>query len=582
MTRPASSGQGEPDTYLFSPPERRALLAGWRKSQVIVVGSGLAFATVVVRCLPSIAGIILALTVAAASLGAVAVPIGGSTTDEWMPDLWRYAFKTATGSLRTLSGTPESGAILTLGSLFDRPGIEAAPSATSGPDACVAGSCGQPVGAGPYRIDGSGRRGERAPSERRVSRSEWNAGPYRRAGRITKLLSRHPLQGLELMRVVPEERGILSERHVGMVHDSQEQTYSVALGVQSRGFLLAAPEEQSRRVGAWAQALSSLAREGTPVCRVQWLVRSLPGDPGELYSYYREYGTGLGNPRLFRESSDQAVSYEELLSSCGARARCQEANIVLTVRSRSRGYHRKGCYPELEAANVLVGELVALTRRLQDAGVDAGDVLGVEELMACFAGTTSGRTGDAARAASGARIGSADPSRWAWPAAVEEHWDCVHVDSAWYSTYWVAQWPRVPVSSEFLAPLMLDAEDRRCMAVVMEPVSPAEAVRQVEQFRTTQVADEELRRTGGFIRTARARREHESLLRREQELADGHGQFRYSGYCAVEAGDRDALADARSRMEQAAGQARLELRLLYGRQGAALAYTLPIGRGLSR
>ena len=81
----------------------------------------------------------------------------------------------------------------------------------------------------------------------------------------------------------------------------------------------------------------------------------------------------------------------------------------------------------------------------------------------------------------------------------------------------------------------LSSEVRRTMSVVMEPLGPIEASRKVEQARTADIADAELRRRGGFLATARRRREEEILVRREVELADGHAQYRFSGYVTVSA-----------------------------------------------
>jgi hypothetical protein len=119
------------------------------------------------------------------------------------------------------------------------------------------------------------------------------------------------------------------------------------------------------------------------------------------------------------------------------------------------------------------------------------------------------------------------------------------------------------------------------MAVVMEPVGPLKASRQVEQARTADIADAELRRRGGFLSTARRRREEEILVRREGELADGHAQYRFSGYVTVSAADAELLEEACGRVEQAAGRAGLELRRCYGDQAQAFMCTLPLGHGLS-
>ena len=160
-------------------------------------------------------------------------------------------------------------------------------------------------------------------------------------------------------------------------------------------------------------------------------------------------------------------------------------------------------------------------------------------------------------------------------------WGRLRTDGTWHTTYWVAEWPRTDTGPDFLGPLLLSAEARRTMSVVMEPLGPIAASRQAEQARTADIADSELRRRGGFLATARRRREEEILARREIELADGHAQYRFSGYVTVSAPDPDALEDACGRVEQAAGQAGLELRRCYGDQANTFLCTLPLGRGLS-
>jgi hypothetical protein len=127
----------------------------------------------------------------------------------------------------------------------------------------------------------------------------------------------------------------------------------------------------------------------------------------------------------------------------------------------------------------------------------------------------------------------------------------------------------------------LSSEIRRTVSVVMEPVGPIEASRKVEQARTADVADAELRRRGGFLATARRRREEEILVRREVELADGHAQYRFSGYVTVSACTSASLDEACARVEQAAAQSGLELRRCYGDQVNTFLFTLPLGRGLA-
>jgi len=167
-----------------------------------------------------------------------------------------------------------------------------------------------------------------------------------------------------------------------------------------------------------------------------------------------------------------------------------------------------------------------------------------------------------------------------WPMGTEVGWDAVRTDGTWHATYWVSEWPRVDVHPDFLGPLLF-APLRRTLSMVMEPVDPARAARQVAQARTAGLADGELRRRNGFLNSARHTRERQSVDERDIELADGHAQFRYSGYLGVTADTRDELVVACAALEQAAGQARLEVKRLYGQQDGALLCLLPLGRGLA-
>jgi len=136
------------------------------------------------------------------------------------------------------------------------------------------------------------------------------------------------------------------------------------------------------------------------------------------------------------------------------------------------------------------------------------------------------------------------------------------------------------VTPDFLGPILFSSL-RRSVVLTMEPVDATRAARQVAQARTADIADGELRRRGGFLVTARHSRQKAGVEERDTELADGHAQYRFSGYVTVTADTRAELTAARAAVEQAAGQARIELRLLFGEQDLAFTCSLPLGRGLS-
>ena len=208
----------------------------------------------------------------------------------------------------------------------------------------------------------------------------------------------------------------------------------------------------------------------------------------------------------------------------------------------------------------------SLIRQLSDADVQVEGVLTADDLAQQLLRTYEPRP-------------TAVPLQDHWPMAMEESWSEVRVDGLVHATFWVSEWPRVEVRSDFLAPILLGSA--RCtLAVVMEPLGLDSAVRKVEASRTADLADTELRRRGGFVSTARHARESEVLARREAELAEGHASFRYSGYVTVSAPSDEQLAAACDVVQHAAGQSRLALRRLYGDQASAYTCTLPLCRGL--
>ena len=120
----------------------------------------------------------------------------------------------------------------------------------------------------------------------------------------------------------------------------------------------------------------------------------------------------------------------------------------------------------------------------------------------------------------------------------------------------------------------------RAVTTVMEPIAPSVAIRKVEAARTTDIADEQTRARTGFITTARKRLQQDATLRREEELADGHAEFRFAAYVTVSAPDPDELERSCAEVEHAAQQSRLELVRLYGQQAEGFTFTLPLARGL--
>ena len=342
-------------------------------------------------------------------------------------------------------------------------------------------------------------------------------------------------------------------RRVGVVVDRASGTWTAAMRVEGSGFALGDDTERSRKVAAWSAVLAGSAREGGGLHRLQWIARCLPGD---------------SDSRLAAAECDErgiaAGSYRSLLERAGPRLWAHEVVVALSVRSAT-GRGRRGAR---DASRQLVGELEAFERRCAAVGLEVDGALSPSALADRIL---------AAAAVSGAPVAIADA--WPWPLGIDESWSSLRTDATFHAVYWIADWPRTAVGSDFLLPLMLGSGLRRTISVTMAPVAPLKAVRQAEHARTSGVADAELRQRHGFAVTARLRHEHEATTRRETELAEGHGAFRFTGYLSVTVDDEASLPEATARLEQVAAQAQLELHRMYGAQQDGYCCTLPTGRG---
>jgi hypothetical protein len=376
-------------------------------------------------------------------------------------------------------------------------------------------------------------------------------------------------------RILQPPAGVGGPR-IGVVHDGRARTYTAVVALKSRAFVLLGEEDKHRRVDAWARVLGGLAREGSAVHRVQWVERALPDDGDVMTRYLSD---GLALPL----TSPPARSYLDLLSRAAPVAERHDVLLAVAVHAgRSGRAVRAAGGGDEGACAVLVRELQSLERQLRAAEVEVEGTLAPSALVQVLRQAVDRHPRTVVAREREQRVGG-DRSlqSWPWPVASEATWSGYRTDGTCHASYWVAEWPRVDVGPDFLRPLLLQSAARRTVSVTMEPISPSRATREVEQARTADVADEELRRRTGFMVTARRRREQEVVAKRETELADGHGQYRFSGYVTVTANDWDELDLAAGRVEQAAAQSHLELRRLYGAQDQAFTWSLPLCRGLA-
>lgn len=345
---------------------------------------------------------------------------------------------------------------------------------------------------------------------------------------------------------------------IGIATDRRHRTWVAVVRVAGAPFALLDPADQARRLEGWRVVLNSLGRPGTDVRRIQWIERSFPDASVDDQGCPGFPDTCPVNPAI--------DSYRALVAGAEPAQR-HESWIALSVE----GPPSPGSSNGLKAERILRRELRLLEGQLRNADLQPSAPLDRSLLVATIASVF-----EAPPAQRQTRAGGRSSP---WPAAQEEEWSHLRTGGMLHATYWVADWPRIDVSPNFLMPLLMTG-GRRTVSLIMEPVPPSRAAREVRSARTADAADEQLRSRAGFLPSARRDREAEGVMRREAELAEGHADFRYSGYVAVHAADRASLDVSCAEAEHAAQASQLELVRLYGRQGEAFTWTLPLGRGL--
>jgi hypothetical protein len=369
--------------------------------------------------------------------------------------------------------------------------------------------------------------------------------------------------------IVEVEVEATGERRIGAVVDRRHGTLTGGLVVSGAPFALFDDPERERAVTAWSAVLSAMATSPLAPARVQWIERTVPDRRQALRDRVAALLASADTATIDDAGAKSRASYAALVEAESVSALCHETIVAVSVRSHSRrraGFAAAVTGQHLQAAERLVETLGSLEERLSSVGYAVSGALSATGIAGYLDRTF--RDG-------GAPVHADRP----WPIASESHWAAFRTDALLHSTYWIAEWPRSDVSSAFLLPLLQDSGGRRTITVVMEPVNPSRATKRAEHARTSARADSEIRLRHGFSQTARASRQHDAVIRREEELASGHAAYRFSGYVTVSAPDATALERSCARVEQAAALARLELRRLFGSQAEAFCCTLPVGRG---
>jgi hypothetical protein len=406
------------------------------------------------------------------------------------------------------------------------------------------------------------RFASRAPARGMLARGQ--ASSWRR-----RLLpaAPHAPRSVRSVRIV---EAAYRDRPLGALSEQSGRRLTAVLACRVGSFSLLDPEIQERRLARWGLVLAGSA--ASPLRRLQWIERTAPAQGDELARWLH----AERDPAVPLRGTPMIESYLELI---GTTARVtQEHEILLAVQVDARRVRDRGKGAPERA-------LIEQTERVAQ-GLEAAEVSVLGALSSRALARALRTAFDPYCRSELAALETVDPDRKglaeanAWPLGTQERWDHYRTDGAVHATYWIGGWPRVDVSPLFMDALLGRSSAVRTVAVTFEPVPPQRSTREVEAAVTRDRADRELRHRFGQSETARQRQAQEATMRREAELADGHGEVRLAGFVTVSGRDEDDLRRASSEVHDHAARARLELHRMYGQQAEAFTFTLPLCRGL--
>jgi hypothetical protein len=531
-----------PLTVQFPTLEHRTIVGMFRKSQLITWAVGLLVAVAVVVVLENLA--LGSLVILAAGV-AGALPIKGHTVEEWVPRLFGFTVRTATGQRSWRSDAPFQAA--STSSVGQRP------AATRRP---------------------------REFANIQLLDVDFGGCNY----------------------------GFVTGVRAGLLGGKQMSTLTIVLPATAHSAALLDDHDRAQLGMAWSGAMASLAQAESPVVRAQVLFQSLPGDPSQAFARLHQHRdpaiddddasmvdyVGL----LHREAtaSQDLQLYFALQVDVAACARDQ--------RTEARDPLTRACAVAVLEAEGFAGNL----NQFAEAGVTVHPPLDYAGLVHTIRmlWDPSGRRPDLARQL--ARATTQDPlmavqlarqladrttgqlpvdedevdEDEAWPLALDETFGELHVDGTWHATYWVRHWPRRPVGLDVLTPLLGFTRQQFTFSVTYAPIDPEVARRNAEMDMAVDEAQEITRRTKGRVTTAKHKRQAAAAKERDEQLADGHADMLYSGYISVSAPTRRGLAEACDAVMRNAGKAHLTLERMWGEQPIGRTLTLPLCRGVGR
>lgn len=383
------------------------------------------------------------------------------------------------------------------------------------------------------------------------------------------------LKGIELLDMPPPTAGAW-RRSIAIVHDRRTGWLTAVVRVRGRGFPLASGREQDVMLAGWGHALSPFAREQSPVVRVTWQDWAHPEQAEDHRAFLDSVDIAA------RADVPETSDYLDLLDAQAPATVAHDVLVAVTVDQRLVRSRRSAGSRLATGVEALCGEVRLFESRLHAAGLVVDHPLTPPELSAAI--RLRSDPGRAAQVTTLGRSLAAAAGRAAveWgPMTLQPEWGHLRVDGALHRAYRVASWPALPVAADWLAPLLVEVTGTRTVCLVMSPVPMSRAARAADREVMAREADAEMKERKGFRINARERRRLADVSAREQELSEGHAEFRFVGLVDVCAPDLDKLEHTCAQVEQAAAQSLIDLRPLEARHDQGWVACLPLGRDVA-
>ncbi|PUB20869.1 hypothetical protein C8K30_11580 [Promicromonospora sp. AC04] len=344
-----------------------------------------------------------------------------------------------------------------------------------------------------------------------------------------------------------------------LVHDSHANTLTAILPVTHPAFVLLDPGEQQRRVTAWGRVLATVSRSGH-IAALQVTERTLPGSGASLVDWWKAHGIDDG--------SFASRTYADLIDRAGPAGEQHATTIALSLDMSAAARSARAAGGGLRgAAAVLRQEVETLTIALRAADLTPGDPYDAGRLAVHLRTAYDPAIGPALERhpTLGRELAAAGPI------AVTETWGNLRADAGYHCVLWISQWPQSQTYPGFLAPLLLSSGVQRTVSLTYRPVRADVAVRELRRRRTGHLSDAAQRARMGQTTDATDRAELSDVLQQEADLAAGHSLLTATGLITISAPDLARLAHDVAAVEQAAIQASVETRRLWGQQAQAFA-----------